>query len=103
MYAAISGVTAWAVGVFKHVSEAELHFGRGELDEIDLLFVVNVHRVRFALVDARDGLPFFAPRREVTRFGDVLEIILLGNDLNESRGSVIFAELFNDAIEITLP
>jgi len=103
MYWAISGVTGWCVGTLMHAASSELHFGIEGIDGKDFLFVVNVHSTnnpRFRLLDAREGVPFFAPQRERSEFGKVLEISLEVDQHGESKGKVLFAEVFPDkAIE----
>jgi len=103
MYWAISTVTGWCVGTLMHASSAELHFGIEGIDGKNFLFVVNVHSTyhpRFRFLDTREGVPFFAPQRERSEFGKVLEISLEVDQHGESKGKVLLAELFPDkAIE----
>jgi hypothetical protein len=104
MYWAISSASGWCVGVLMHTSSSELHFGIEGIDGKDFLFVVNVHSTynpRFRFLDTRENWPFFAPQRERSEFGKVLEISLHVDQLGESKGKVLLAELFPDeAIEV---
>jgi len=96
----------WCVGFLRNAG-SELLFEAEGVDGVDCLFVVNAHETyhpRFRFLDINEGLPFFAPRRERSQFGTVLEIALEVDRNGESKGRVVFAEIFPDqAIELGSP
>jgi hypothetical protein len=97
MHWSLGGVTGWCKGVLKLAGSAELHFGIDTIDGKDFLFVINVHRThnpRFRFVDNRESFQFFAPQRNLSQFGKVLEITLYEDARDEVRGRVILAEVF---------
>jgi hypothetical protein len=87
------GMQAWCEGTLKHVSSGSLQFGRDDVDEPDLLFVVTLDDATFAFVDNRETSQFWGAGRTKAVFGSVLEITL-------HRGArVVFAEFFPRTIE----
>jgi hypothetical protein len=97
MHWSFGGVSGWCKGVLKLAGSAELHFGIETIDGKDFLFLINVHRTynpQFRFMDNRESFQFFAPQRELTQFGKVLEITSQGS------GRVILAEIFSKAIEV---
>jgi len=95
LHATLGGMTVWAVGVLKHVSSAELHFGIEGIEGTDFLVTVNLSEARLAWVDNRDIPQFFSVGRPKTTFGKVLEIRLRGRE-----GRIVFAELFPDTFDV---
>ena len=103
MHWSLGGVTGWCKGILKLAGSAELHFGIETIDGKDFLFVINVHRTRnprFRFVDNRESFQFFAPQRDLTEFGKMLEIVLYEDGRDEVRGRVFLAEVFPKALEV---
>jgi hypothetical protein len=104
MHWSFSTAHGWCVGLLKHVSSSELHFGIDTIDGKDFLFVINVHATynpRFSFVDNREAWQFFAPRRERSEFGKGLRIDLQVDASGESQGKIILAEVFpKEAIDV---
>lgn len=103
MHWSLGGVTGWCKGILTHSGKAELQFGIETVDGKDFLFVINVHHTyhpRFRFLDNRETFQFFAPQRDLSQFGTVLEITLHGDGQGEVRGRVILAEVFPKAIEL---
>jgi hypothetical protein len=99
LYWAMFGVSGWCVGTLQHV-KSEVHFGIDGIDGKNFLFVINLHEIygaRYKLGGNPESWPFFAPQRELHQFGNVLEILLLGNEPGQVAGKVVLAEVFPKA------